>query len=79
MGRPKGASNKSTKAVKEALQEAFDGLGGVPSLIEWAKSEPTEFYKLWSKLLPQEVNAAVTLDEGLADQLNRARQRASGA
>jgi len=60
MGRPKGASNKSTKAVKGALQEAFDGLGGVPSLIDWAKSEPTEFYKLWTKLLPAEVKAEVT-------------------
>lgn len=60
MGRPKGASNKSTKAVKEALQEAFEGLGGVPSLVEWAKSEPTEFYKLWSKIMPTEVKAEVT-------------------
>lgn len=64
MGRPKGASNKSTKAVKEALQEAFDGLGGVPSLVEWAKSEPTEFYKLWTKLIPTEVKAELTGADG---------------
>lgn len=60
LGRPKGSTNKSTKAVKEALQEAFEGLGGVPSLITWAQSEPTEFYKLWTKLLPSEVKAEVT-------------------
>lgn len=59
-GRPVGAVNKSTRAVKEALQEAFEGLGGVPSLIAWAKEEPTEFYKLWTKLLPAEVKAEVT-------------------
>lgn len=63
-GRAKGVPNKSTKAVKEALQEAFDGLGGVPSLIEWAKSEPTEFYKLWTKLIPTEVKAELTMPQG---------------
>lgn len=59
-GRPPGAVNKSTRAVKEALQEAFEGMGGTASLIEWAKSEPTEFYKLWTKMLPAEVKAEVT-------------------
>lgn len=59
-GRPAGALNKSTKAVKEALQEAFEGMGGTTRLIEWAKEDPTEFYKLWAKLLPAEVKAEVT-------------------
>jgi len=71
--------NKTTAAVKEALTMAYEGIGGVETMKLWAQDNQTEFYKLWSKLLPQEVNAAVTLDEGLADQLNRARQRASGA
>jgi len=58
-GRVKGVPNKATKAVKEALQEAFDKLGGVVALTEWAKVEPTEFYKLWAKMLPTEVKAKV--------------------
>ena len=58
-GRVKGVPNKATKAVKEALQEAFDELGGVTALTEWAKVEPTEFYKLWAKMLPTEVKAKV--------------------
>lgn len=58
-GRVKGVPNKSTKAVKEALQEAFEGIGGVNALVEWAKTEQTEFYKLWAKLLPTEVKAQV--------------------
>ena len=37
-GRKAGQVNKTTKAVKEALQEAFDGLGGVASLTVWAKN-----------------------------------------
>jgi hypothetical protein len=55
-GRKKGTPNKSTALVKEALELAFDGIGGVPALIAWAKREPTEFYKLFSKLLPQQHN-----------------------
>lgn len=58
-GRVAGTPNKATKAVKEALQEAFDGLGGVTALTEWAKAETTEFYKLWAKMLPTEVKAKI--------------------
>jgi hypothetical protein len=54
-GRTKGTPNKSTAAVKDALTQAFDHLGGVTALVEWGKKNATEFYKLWSKLLPQEV------------------------
>lgn len=54
-GRVKGTPNKSTASVKAALVEAFDRMGGVKSLIAWGRSEPTEFYKLWAKMLPQEV------------------------
>lgn len=54
-GRPKGARNKSTASVKAALAEAFEKRGGVPSLLTWAESEPTEFYRLWSKMIPAEV------------------------
>jgi hypothetical protein len=54
-GRKKGVPNKTTASVKEALSLAFQGLGGVPRLQVWATENPTEFYKLWSKMLPQEV------------------------
>jgi hypothetical protein len=55
-GRPKGMPNKSTKLVKEALQEAFEQLGGVPSLLRWATRNRDEFYKLWARLIPSEVH-----------------------
>ena len=57
-GRQKGTPNKTTAAVKEAMVQAFDQLGGVPALVEWAKSNPTDFYKLWAKLLPTEIKNA---------------------
>jgi hypothetical protein len=58
-GRQKGTPNKATVAVKEALQAAFDGLGGASRLQTWAEDNQTEFYKLWVKMLPQDVNANV--------------------
>lgn len=57
-GRRKGTPNRSTAAVKAALLEAFEKLGGAPSLVLWGKKNPTEFYKLWAKLLPLEVKNA---------------------
>jgi hypothetical protein len=61
-GRQTGTPNKTTVAVKEALVAAFDGMGGVKKLQSWATDNPTEFYKLWAKLLPQDVNANIKGD-----------------
>ena len=54
-GRPKGALNKTTKSVKEALVLAFEKRGGVKALLAWADKNETEFYRLWSKLIPVQV------------------------
>lgn len=54
-GRKKGSVNKVTASTKAALEKAFGELGGVPSLVKWAEEQPTEFYKLWSKLVPADV------------------------
>lgn len=48
---------KSPAAITTArdnLTRAFDLMGGVPALVVWGRSNPTEFYRLWSKLLPKE-------------------------
>jgi len=55
-GSRKGIPNKTTVAVKQALIEAFEQMGGVARLAEFAKVEPGEFYKLWVKILPQEIS-----------------------
>lgn len=54
-GRQKGSPNKTTATVKAALTEAFERNGGVASLLKWAQENETEFYKLWSKMIPAEV------------------------
>lgn len=57
-GRPKGSVNKVTASIKAAITEAFDKLGGVPSLVEWGQEHPTEFYALWGRLAPKEVEVS---------------------
>ncbi len=56
VGRTKGVPNKTTRAVKEALVEAFEQLGGIPALVRFGKENPVEFYKLWVKVLPLQVH-----------------------
>jgi len=67
-GKPKGAVNKTTKLVKEVFAEAFNALQQDPTvnLIEWGKREPTEFYKLASKLIPTQMNVEANMN--LSDQ-----------
>lgn len=40
------------RQIVAAFQEAFDLIGGVPRLAIWAHHNPTEFYKLYGKLIP---------------------------
>ena len=76
IGRKPGVLNKSTASVKNALIEAFEKRGGIPSLVDWAEQDPTEFYKLWAKLLPQELTATIAVDPGLADLIAKSWERA---
>lgn len=57
-GRKKGSRNKTTLAIKAVLQQAFDDIGGVEALVSWGKDNRTEFYRIWSKLIPNEIKNA---------------------
>lgn len=57
-GRPKGASNKITREIKEAIIEAFDKAGGVDYLVGVAKSNPQVFCSLVGKVIPLQVTGA---------------------
>jgi hypothetical protein len=58
-GRPPGIENKLTQSVKAAFQAAFDNLGGADGLADWAQENKTDFYKLYARLIPVDVNAEV--------------------
>jgi hypothetical protein len=57
-GRPKGAKNKLTVGARLALETTFTEIGGVPAFADWARKNPAEFYKLWSKLVPKDVEVS---------------------
>jgi hypothetical protein len=58
-GRPKGATNKNSKLLKDAILEAAERAGGkrgmVAYLEEQAKENPTAFMTLMGKVLPMQV------------------------
>lgn len=52
-GRAKGSKNRLTAQAKEAFEQAFDSIGGVKRLAEWAEKNPGDFYRIYGKLIPQ--------------------------
>ncbi len=53
-GRQKGTPNRMTSTAKDAFQLAFDELGGVPAMVEWAKGNQEVFYRLYARLIPMQ-------------------------
>lgn len=52
-GKLSGKKGISRADVIREFQEAFDQMGGTPRLALWADMNPTEFYRLYGRLLPQ--------------------------
>lgn len=52
-GRRAGSVNKTTREAKEAIEMAFQGIGGVNALIAWARDNQSAFFtSIYPKLLP---------------------------
>lgn len=51
-GRPKGASNKITRDIKEAIARAFEAVGGEEYLVTIAREDPKTFCALLGKMIP---------------------------
>lgn len=64
-GRPKGATNKLTRTVKEAIEAAFDQVGGASYLARMAIEQPQAFMTLLGKVLPTQVDANVSGQIGM--------------
>lgn len=60
-GSRKGKPNKIGRIVKENVIEVFNLLGGVESMVKWARSNKTEFYKLYARLIPTEVTGTINV------------------
>jgi hypothetical protein len=44
---------RDRKFVEDVFQATFDLFGGLPRLTKWAHENPTEFVKLYARLLPE--------------------------
>ena len=58
VGRVKGTPNKLTVSIKEAIEHAFDELGGTSYLVHVGRNDPRTFCALLSKLLPTRLSNA---------------------
>jgi hypothetical protein len=63
-GRPKGARNRNTLIMKDAMTAVFHDLQAETGkenghMLAWARENPTEFYRLCGRMLPFELNARV--------------------
>ena len=61
---PRNPSIKREQVVN-AFLDAFQLIGGTPRLALWADENPTEFFKLWAKLAPRQVEQETKHDGGL--------------
>lgn len=58
------ASVAATKIPKKqrflsAMDDTFDLIGGIPRLAVWADQNPDEYYKLYAKTLPTQIQASI--------------------
>jgi len=52
LGRRRGSTNRTTRAFREAVSEVFNALGGERHLLAWAKKHPTEYYRIYARMVP---------------------------
>lgn len=53
-GRGKGTPNKVTTVFKDAVRTVYEDIGGHAAFAEWARGNPSDFYRICSKLIPTE-------------------------
>jgi hypothetical protein len=54
-------------------------IGGVDNLIEWARCNQTEFYKMLARLMPREIHADVNAGTSLVELLQEIDEREAKA
>ena len=67
MAKNKGDVNKMTKDAKAVIQMAFEDLGGLPRMVEWANNPANigQFYtQIWSKIIPKDIKSEVSGEGG---------------
>lgn len=68
-GRQAGTCNKLTRTIKEAIEVAFEDVGGPKYLATMAIEQPAAFMTLLGKVLPTQVDAKVDMQPGYLFQI----------
>ena len=61
--------------MKAAFIDAFEEIGGVDNLVEWARCNETEFYKMLARIMPREIHADVNAGYSLVELLQEIDDR----
>lgn len=60
-GRKKGSKNKMSADVRQSVLDTYAAIGGDKFFAEWAKQKPSDFFQIYAKLLPKDVNVDATV------------------
>lgn len=61
-GRKAGVKNKMSATARENVIAVFTRIGGTAHMAEWARENPSDFYRMYSRMIPQEVKATIDPD-----------------
>lgn len=61
-GRKKGVVNKTTQSIRESILAVYENIGGDKNFSKWASQEPTEFYKIFARLIPQDQHVSGNIE-----------------
>lgn len=61
MASRKGKPNATSATAKENLIAVFTRLGGTAQMAAWAKKNQSDFYRLYARLVPQQIDMDVNV------------------
>lgn len=61
MARTPGAKGKMGATAKENVITVFNRIGGLKAMAQWAQDNQTEFYKMYGRLVPQQIDMDVNM------------------
>ncbi len=81
-GRPKGSKNRLTNDVRQVFHKVYEEMGkntinpetgkpytGHEAMLEWARENQTEFYRLYGKMIPATAELPEELHEDFVASL----------
>lgn len=63
-GRPKGATNKTTRIAKDAIAFAANEMGGGERLVAWMKEDAKNESAFWTTIYPKLLPLQLTGEDG---------------